>query len=126
MNPAIESWTTEAGYQAEIREGMALCGYVGITDAHPHFRKEYGEVDRHYDVHGGLTYSAERDGVWWFGFDTAHFGDAFLGVSGVKRDAAYVRDECERLAKQLRAVQEKHWEPYTRTATDRFREDERG
>jgi len=69
-----------------------------------------------FDVHGGLTYSGpgsdgypvESDG-WWFGFDCAHFNDAYIECPpnypqfpGAKvRSLEYVVEECERLAQQL-------------------------
>lgn len=73
------------------------CGYVGVTEGHPLFEKDY---DEHYamgieiDVHGGLTFAeacsesedpgrgichvpleGRPDHVWWFGFDCHHGGD---------------------------------------------------
>jgi hypothetical protein len=65
-----------------------LCGYVGVPEDHPCYKKDYSEVD--VDVHGGLTFAAAcqvdgpichipepgmTDNVWWFGFDTGHFMD---------------------------------------------------
>lgn len=93
---ALKSWTTKAGLPGEIRQGYALCGYVGVTEGHPAFRKHYDQVD--VDVHGGLTYGAEpnKDGVWWLGFDTAH---AFDGPQ--HRTDEYVSGEVESLAEQL-------------------------
>ena len=69
-----------------------------------------------FDVHGGLTFSGPMDwieaapkGLWFFGFDCAHHGDApepgytnysvFSG--GVVRSLEYVAGECESLAAQL-------------------------
>ena len=67
------------------------CGYVGVSEDHPTFLKDFMDVDA--DVHDGLTYSAacahseeargichvpasgETDNVWWFGFDCAQYGD---------------------------------------------------
>lgn len=64
------------------------------------------------DCHGGLTYAADKepcgetDGLWWFGFDAAHCDDitpnvGFNHEGAVYRDEAYMRGECESLAKQL-------------------------
>lgn len=69
-----------------------LCGYVGVSEGHPYFGKEYG--DCRVDCHGGLTFSdfcadsddpskhichipgpGEPDRVWWLGFDCAHLYD---------------------------------------------------
>ena len=69
----------------------------------------------------------EPDGVWWFGFDSAHAGDlmpahrqmlreigmpepseatraAMYGLREVYRDVAYIEAECTRLASQLAAI----------------------
>ena len=55
-------------------------------------------------VHGGLTYAEAEDEDWTFGFDCAHAGDATPGhrPSGTYRTFAYVREEVESLARQLR------------------------
>src|SRR5690349_2134282 len=75
--------------------GGALCGYVGVKEGHPAFKKEYSEVDG-IEVHGGLTFSGhcresgdEEEGichksddpapVWWLGFDCAHCWDVSPG-----------------------------------------------
>lgn len=69
------------------------CGYVGVSEGHRLYGKDYDEVGA--DVHGGLTFSnscqpkekesegichvpspGEPDHVWWFGFDCAHAGDS--------------------------------------------------
>lgn len=78
-----------------LRNDMgALCGYVGVTEGHPAFGKDYDELDA-IDVHGGLTFAdkchphpegesrgichvpgeGEPDHVWWLGFDCAHCDD---------------------------------------------------
>jgi hypothetical protein len=74
-----------SGYKCRIVRNPTtgtLCGYVGIPKEHRFFGvgydedrdKELGDIADH--VHGGLTYSAEdADGLWYFGFDTAHHGD---------------------------------------------------
>ncbi len=108
----------------------ALCGYVGVPEGHPYFQKHYDEAD--VEVHGGLTFSApcantddESRGiyhveqgaanktVWWLGFDCAHcfdvspmyahrYPDTF--GDGVYRDFAYVQDQTEQLAEQLKTL----------------------
>ena len=57
---------------------------------------------------------ASEDDAWWFGFDCAHGGDrSYMAMDSkyrmsfegdVYRDFAYVRAECESLARQLAAV----------------------
>jgi hypothetical protein len=72
----------------------SLCGYVGVSEGHPAFEKEYIDVDINVEVHGGVTFTrfcqhhedpsegichlvetGENDKVWWIGFDTAHAWD---------------------------------------------------
>lgn len=73
-----------------VRSSMsgALCGYVGVSQGHPYFGKDYDNAP--VDVHGGLTFGGKcqeevnecegvchkapegEDDVWWLGFDTAH------------------------------------------------------
>lgn len=70
----------------------ALCGYVGVSEGHPLYKKDYSEGED-LEVHGGLTFAdfcqdrPENTGichvpgpdgdekVWWLGFDCAHFMD---------------------------------------------------
>ena len=66
------------------------CGYVGVSDGHPAFGKDYNDVD--VSVHGGLTFAdhcrgepgkgichlpeaGEPDHIWWLGFDCHHYRD---------------------------------------------------
>ena len=71
--------------------GGSLCGYVGVTEDHPWFGKDYDDVEA--DVHGGLTFAGlcqegpedqtvchipgpgEPDRIWWLGFDCGHAWD---------------------------------------------------
>lgn len=100
-------WTDEdTGLPCLVVRGPsgALCGYVGVSEGHRFFGKEYSSGD--YDseeyrqspgslleAHGGITFSdfcrespdhrgichipgpGEPDRVWWLGFDCAHYGD---------------------------------------------------
>lgn len=81
----------------------AWCGYVGISEGHPLFKKDYsGLYD--IDVHGGLTFSngcqhsddegygvchlpdeGEPDNVWWLGFDCSHASDLSPGMEALRR-----------------------------------------
>lgn len=82
----------ETGYPCLIVRSPtsgSLCGYVGMSESHPFFGKEYDDIP--INVHGGLTFSdacqkssdpahgichiADNDNVWWVGFDTAHAFD---------------------------------------------------
>lgn len=66
----------------------ALCGYVGVGEKHPYFKKDYNDVP--VEVHGGLTFAdhcclEREEGIchiwhgdgerWWLGFDCAHAWD---------------------------------------------------
>lgn len=136
MSSKIEKvWVTQAGLRAVclIVDQSWRCGYVEVPPDHPLHAIGYGtpaEVLQSkvpevvFDVHGGLTYSGagtnypitdnpESEG-WWFGFDCAHYGDAYIEGSprarkafreGVVRTKKYVVEECENLAKQLKEVQ---------------------
>ena len=79
------------------------CGYVGVPVGHILYGRDYSSPD--IDVHGGLTYSNKnagypdpdnKDNIWWFGFDCAHYNDTLESC-----DALYVELECLKLAEQL-------------------------
>lgn len=62
------------GYPLRILRGPSgsLNGYVGCSlTKHPDLLHDHDD----YDVHGGITYAQEEDGLFWLGFDTAHFMD---------------------------------------------------
>ena len=106
-----------------------LCGYVGVTEKHPYYSKDYSDNELNdIDVHGGLTYSDVCDGfichpgenhVKWFGFDCGHSQDHFpthgediaelhkkSGLSTpTYKKIGYLKNECLLLAKQLREVE---------------------
>lgn len=68
-----------------------------------------------FDVHGSLTYAGgsedypvPSDGLWWFGYDCGHAGDApapgsrMTAYAGdVHRTLDYCERECESLAQQI-------------------------
>ena len=121
-------WRDEAtGMDCMIVRGPSgsLCGYVAVTPDHQFYEHDYYDVP--VDVHGGLTYAnpcgdvichvpddPESDDVWWFGFDTAHYGDhcpAFGLMGGAfktekpyetYKNIDYVKTECKNLARQLK------------------------
>ena len=113
-----KEWTTEAGLKAQVCATPMghRCGYVGVPEGHPLYGKHYDDVD--VDVHGGLTFSNDEDGLWLFGYDCAHFDDAkdpelmsdeykkvFRDfprfIEGTIRTLEFCVAECESLAKQL-------------------------
>jgi hypothetical protein len=78
--PNNAEWVDEdTGYKCRIqRHGDLghLCGYVGITKAHPLWGKHYSDDEMgNIDAHGGLIHSEAQGGIWWFGFDCSHAGD---------------------------------------------------
>lgn len=105
QEPDRVQWRTGAGLPGLIVRNWsgALCGYAGVSAAHPDHGIGYNECpqgcedgwcehspESRYKVHGGLTYAAacqvdgpvchvpepgEPDDVWWFGFDCSHAGD---------------------------------------------------
>lgn len=87
-----------------------LCAGMGGNDP-----TKSCELSLLLDAHGGITFTNDHPGGdetkdgWWFGFDCAHAGDLIPGhlrfgsarPHETYRDEAYVRAECESLAKQL-------------------------
>ena len=100
-----------------------LCGYVGIPKTHSLYGRpdismdDTIEVLPNFDVHGGITWSAEwgveehyGNDLWWVGFDCAHGMDYSpameVHMPGFKRakkykDVNYVRNQTTSLAQQL-------------------------
>lgn len=129
LEPDKRQWLDpQTGLPCIVRRSPALgflCGYVGVPRSHPAYRKDCDAVD--VSVHGGLTFSdtcsggdhdichkvspGEDDDVWWLGFDCGHFSDATPGMMSlayrnIYRDFPYVVNECEGLARQLKAMTE--------------------
>ena len=85
--------------------GGNLCGYVGVSEGHPWFGKDYGDVPA--EAHGGLTFAAfcqegdeahtichvpgpgEPDRVWWLGFDCGHAWDVSPAMEARYRDLTW-------------------------------------
>ncbi len=108
--------------------GGAWCGYVGVDETHPLFKREYSN-DKFpgLDVHGGITFTGlcaekvESNGrgichvvepdkkVWWIGFDCAHLGDICPAFENFGRwdfdvwykNQSYAEQDCLKLAEQL-------------------------
>lgn len=110
--PDTISWIDhETGYHCIIRRSEttgALCGYVAIPQSHRDYGKSYKEIK--LNVHGGLTYSKLCDDTgkyWIFGFDCCHFNDLMPifkldDYNNNYRNVSYVRNEIEKLVKQLK------------------------
>lgn len=94
-----------------------LCGYVGVTEGHPYFKKDGYDFD--VSVHGGITFTAmcrpgedeahgvchtpgpgEPDHVWWLGFDCAHYQDFSPGMAvrlqALPGDHSWMREDIYR------------------------------
>jgi hypothetical protein len=108
--PDKMQWTdADTGLPCMIQRNHfgALCGYVGVSRAHPDYGKDYEQVE--VSVHGGLTYAAtcdpwfdpetgqgichvpepgEPDDVWWLGFDCGHAFDLSHGLDAHYRKLA--------------------------------------
>jgi hypothetical protein len=91
------------------------CGYVGVTEDHPCFGKDYDALDLR--AHGGINWASATlhlctcaPNFWWFGFDCGHAGDYLPGGLNQQTDEYrtldYVRKECEALARQLLAIKD--------------------
>jgi hypothetical protein len=81
-------------------------GYVGVPKEHP----LYGMSDDDLYLlraHGGITWSEdhvpgeEPDGLWWFGFDTAHYTDV---VPGFDELPLAVKERVNQQARELIAA----------------------
>lgn len=103
------------------------CGYVGIPPSHPLYGKGT-RFGRNLHVHGEITYASEEDPGrsvvdavlpepntvwWWLGFDCGHAYDLIPRLekhlntypySRTYHTLSYVREECDSLARQLRAL----------------------
>jgi hypothetical protein len=105
--------------------GGAWCGYLGI----PKTMANAYDHAKGVRVHGGLTYegtesprslstttvmalsvSGHEMPVFWIGFDCAHFGDLVpehgWSEGGIYRDLEFVRGEIQRMADQVRGLEE--------------------
>lgn len=84
-------------------------GYVAVPKEHPYFEKFAEEMD--IDIHGGISYTKygsslrgilpkfQTNKYWLIGFDTFHAGD-----NKVNKNEEFVKQETERLYKQLTSV----------------------
>lgn len=123
----VEKTFTYKDYPCEIiraDEFSHLCGYVGIPENHPYYKKSYSKIevmDNYPTVHGGITFSegydpitSEKSDLWWLGFDCAHSGDwsAFTSIGHISPNEAglhnwtieEVEEELESFVDQLSEI----------------------
>ncbi len=108
-----------------------LNGYIGVRRSHPWFGEHHDNKKlRSVHVYGGLTFSGKGHALggkvfkrkyWYFGFDTAHFGDIVpkmievlssngmdYGFSGsTYKDINFVQNEVDNLFAQIKEAKEK-------------------
>lgn len=132
----INEWVTEVGYNAatvltkfDSYGDRYYCGYVEVPKDHVLYKAYYtdkmpSDIDpetsmicEYFSVHGEITYdgSMGNPGTWWFGFDCNHLDDNICSC-----DEAYVKRECESLARQLKDLELKikHKDGTTLTLAD--------
>ena len=96
---------------------------ISIFSLFTYSKEEYNHgtipVDLALQVHGGLSWSAEEEGLWWFGFDCGHaqdlspglqsflrgIGSGHLGRNQTYRTISYVKQQCRDLAFQLKRLE---------------------
>ena len=73
------------------------CGYVRIPEGHEFYGKRYQDLP-YFDVHGGLTFSGELNGIdgYLIGFDCHHLWD-----TSIINDENYTERHCIKLIDQL-------------------------
>ena len=97
------------GYVCEVRRHEwlgTLNGYIYVPLTHP----IVGSEDDVYELkaHGGITFFDREGDTFSIGFDCAHFGDYYPakpdmgGVEDSYKDIAFVINELENLAQQLK------------------------
>jgi hypothetical protein len=103
--PIIQTHKVKCTWLSGMKHGWG-CGYVGVPKNHPWWGLDYDDVQ--VDIHGGLTYGRNKHpeadeqtptDFWWFGFDTAHFGDNLETCP-----ESYVDSEIESLKQQALAA----------------------
>lgn len=103
-----------AGMVCALRHGVfdVPCGYVLVPDGHPLHGASYEEADALLDVHGGVTYAGDLEGIGYaIGFDMAHAGDLAFEFGAAYALPLRTDEECvsetEWLAEQLAALAER-------------------
>lgn len=108
----------------------ALCGYVGVPDNHPYYRKDIDDISG-LECHGGLSFAdgcqksnppgegvchipeeGEPDNTWWLGFDCGHFMDLtplypiHFEAGETYKTIEYVENQCRDLARQIFTIRQ--------------------
>jgi len=115
------------GYKCLIKRNPDLGnlnGYVGFPYGHRFYKK--GNICDDFDdieVHGGITFANfwedQKDGLWYLGFDTAHymdlcpfmamrdreFGIIYSQMDTTYKDIEFVRNEIKQLVDQIEEKQ---------------------
>ena len=91
-------WREDLGVLFSALNNEWYCVYVVIPKGHKYYDVDYEDVEEEIDVHGGLTFSGELDGIdgYLLGFDCNHSFD-----NPVDQDASYTLSECKRMVDQL-------------------------
>jgi len=100
----------------KIERLNCLNWYIGINSNHPLYEVEYLDLRNdealYCDVHWWLTYSShfnpeklEKDDLWYFWFDTAHFWDDNSYV----QNEDYINKQLDNLEKFLHSYQKEKW-----------------
>jgi len=103
------------GLQCKIVDGPFgnLNGYVAISKSHRAWGVDYNKLS--IEVHGGLTFGqqgnkktglCDDEQLYWYGFDTSHYGDKIDYHDGIDRSGKIwfmeeVEAETESMAKQF-------------------------
>ena len=104
--PIIKEWIYRGLPCRVIHTRLSYCGYVGIPKEHPMAKFPYYEID--IEVHGGITFREEAEGIIWYGFDCAHAGDEIALALGGKTMGGHhwtldeVVEETNRMARQFK------------------------
>ncbi len=105
--PNSKTWK-HAGLQCEVKRHSSLghlCGYVTVPTTHP--LADSSRADRELEVHGGVAFArySEYSDEFIIGFDCGHHNDlcpGSPGLGGEYRDFAYVTEQVNSLAEQLK------------------------
>lgn len=82
------------------------CGYLNIPKDHALYEVNYEEIEKYFQVHGGITFSGNLPfidpNLFWFGYDCSHHNDkTSFNPNGIERTLDYCIKECEFLAEQI-------------------------